>query len=141
MRGLIRSVHHVNFVVRDLERAVAQYERALGVTVSHRDSLAGRGELARFKVGDTWIVLVCPSDPDSVPGRHLAEHGEGFFLISYAVDDLDDAARALSSLGVGITTPQPRKGLDDWWVIDLDPADTAGAQVQLVAVDAERPDS
>ncbi len=31
-------------------------------------------------------MLVAPFDEDSVPGRYLAEHGEGFFLLSVGTD-------------------------------------------------------
>ena len=80
---MINNVHHINFVVRDLEAAVSSYEQILDRPVDARDSLQDRGvEIARFRLGETWLCLVQPIRPDTVPARHLKEHGEGFFLLS-----------------------------------------------------------
>lgn len=124
-------IHHINFVVEDLEAAVERFERILGQNVERRDGLPGRGALtARFKLGPTWLVLVQPTDPDGVPGRHLAAHGEGFFLCSLGVDDLDATADRLREAGVGLAGP-PRRGLDNWRVQDLLPDYSLGEQFQI----------
>jgi methylmalonyl-CoA/ethylmalonyl-CoA epimerase len=122
---VLTHVHHVNLLVRDLADAVAAWRR-LGVTAFVEERLPGRGvETARFRVGATWIVLVMPTDPDGVPGRHLAEHGEGLFLLSLGVASLDAAA------GDGLPLSAPRGGLANWRVADLDPAAFQGATLQL----------
>jgi methylmalonyl-CoA/ethylmalonyl-CoA epimerase len=122
---VLTHVHHVNFLVRDLAGAIAAWRR-LGVTTVTEERLPGRGvETARFQVGATWIVLVMPTDPDGAPGRHLAEHGEGLFLLSLGVPSLDVAARGALPLST------PRGGLANWWVADLDPAAFHGATLQL----------
>jgi len=77
-------------------------------------------------------VLVQPTDPDGVPGRHLAEHGEGLFLLSFEVDSLEQAVAEFTGRGGQLVSPQPRQGLEDWRVVDLEPADFFGAQLQLV---------
>jgi methylmalonyl-CoA/ethylmalonyl-CoA epimerase len=81
---------------------------------------------------------VQPTNPDSVPGRHLAEHGEGFFLISFQVDDVESASATLQERGGRLLQKAPRQGLDDWRVIDLDPADTFGAQMQFTESAADK---
>ena len=86
---MLHSIHHVNFRVRDLDTAVARWRKILDLDCETRESLPGRGvDTARFRVGVTWLVLVQPTNPDSVPGLHLEEHGEGVFLLSFGVDDL-----------------------------------------------------
>ncbi len=135
---MLTHVHHVNLLVRDLEGAIAAWRR-LGVTAFIEERLPGRGvETARFQVGATWIVLVMPTDPEGVPGRHLAEHGEGLFLLSLGVQSLDAAADASLPLST------PRGGLTDWRVADLDPAAFHGATLQLCeqrpAAGADAPD-
>ena len=63
------SIHHLNFIVRDLEAAIPVWERILGAPVARRDELTERGVIAaRFRLGDTWLVLVQPTREDSVPG-------------------------------------------------------------------------
>ena len=62
--------------------------------------------------------------------RHLAEHGEGLFLLSFGVDSLADASAAVEA-GGGALSSTPRTGLDGWQVVDLDPESFAGARLQL----------
>ncbi len=130
---MLKRVHHINFLVSDLEDAVKRYESALGVQVSYRKQLPERGvKTARFRIGETWIVLVCPTDPESVPGQHLARHGEGFFLLSFEVDDLSKAVDSVRAAGGETGASKPRHGLADWRVMDLDPDSFRGANLQLV---------
>ena len=110
-------IHHLNFVVRDLDAACRQFESLLGVgpfeTLEHPE----RGShIAHCAVGESRLVLVCPYDPESVPGRHLAEHGEGFFLLSVGTNEMpaDTAVRG---------------GILDWRVADV--GEVYGAVLQL----------
>ncbi len=107
-------IHHVNFVVRDLDAACRRFESELGLDPFEMVDHAPRGaNVARTRVGDSWLVLVAPYDPESVPGRYLDEHGEGFFLLSLGVEELDDT----------------RAGILDWQVGDV--GEIHGADFQL----------
>lgn len=129
----LQRLHHINFLVRDLETAIDRYQRWLGIEAIKVESLHKRGvKTARFKVGETWIVLVQPVDSESVPAKYLQRHGEGVFLISFQVDDVVKSATQLSTLGAKVDSLEPRQGLDDWRVIDLSAADFFGVNVQLV---------
>ena len=110
-----------------------RYRQTLGVSDMVYGELSQRGvRTARFQVGATWIVLVQPTDPDGVPGRHLAAHGEGLFLLSLEVDSLAQAVNDISARGGQFVSEQPRQGLEDWQVVDLDPEQFFGVQLQLV---------
>ena len=110
-------IHHINFVVRDLDAACARFERLLGLDAFERIEHTPRGStLARTRVGESWLILVCPTDPESVPGRFLAEHGEGFFLLSVGAETLPEDVRR-------------RKGIEGWQVADV--GDAWGAVLQL----------
>ncbi len=125
-----QRIHHINFIVRDLAEATAHYERTLGVdpfiVVDH--PLRG-ASAARSRVGECWLVLVCPYDAESVPGRFLAEHGEGFFLLSLGVEDLAEAIEQLASDGIECTDIAARAGILDWRVADI--GELHGALMQL----------
>jgi methylmalonyl-CoA/ethylmalonyl-CoA epimerase len=123
-------IHHVNFVVNDLEEAMARFERVLGVdpfqVIDHRPRGA---RVARTRVGESWLVLVSPYDPASAPGRHLAEHGEGFFLLSLGYEDIVQQLERLEANGIDVIDQAPRQGILDWRVADI--GDLHGAQMQL----------
>jgi methylmalonyl-CoA/ethylmalonyl-CoA epimerase len=130
--AVLDSVHHINLLVRDLDQARARLATALGVEFGATETLAARGAIAaRARIGATWLVLVQPTDPDGVPGRRLAERGEGVFLISFGVADLDAAIAALAARGTGFTSAAPRRGLADWQVIDTMLGAEFGVDLQL----------
>jgi methylmalonyl-CoA/ethylmalonyl-CoA epimerase len=130
---MLKRIHHINFLVKDLEQAVTRYQDILGITLTQRDELPHRGvKTARARLGETWIVLVQPIDTQGVPAKHLEQYGEGFFLISYQVDDILEAATEATAAGVVPVNSEPRQGLDDWLVLDLLADDLFGVSTQLV---------
>jgi hypothetical protein len=108
-RGLARMV----VVVRDLERAVEDYQAIFGfgepVAMSD-DPLGSTG--ARLMLEDSplvqHIVLAQPTDERSAVGHHLASRGEGIFSFGIAVSDLPGEIARLSGLGVQLDTAENR---------------------------------
>ena len=79
-------------------------------------------------------MLVQPLDEDSEPMRHLRQYGEGLYLVSFAVDDLDVTTEALKAKGAIDKSVKEREGLQGWRVIDLEPDEVFGALIQLTEV-------
>ncbi|MCZ6716179.1 MAG: VOC family protein [Gammaproteobacteria bacterium] len=130
---MLKKVHHINFLVSDLDEAVSRYRSVFGVEPGEIEHLPERGvKVARFRLDNVWIILVQPTDPDRLPAKHLASEGDGFFLISFEVDDIERAAASVKNRGCGVLDETPRHGLDDWKVVDIDPRDTFGVRFQLV---------
>jgi methylmalonyl-CoA/ethylmalonyl-CoA epimerase len=123
-------IHHLNFVVHDLEEAMARFEDALGLDPFEVIDYRQRGaRIARTRIGESWLVLVSPYDPASVPGRYLAEHGEGFFLLSLGYEDIVQQLGRLEASDVELVDQSPRDGILDWQVADV--GELHGAKVQL----------
>ena len=130
---MVRRIHHLDIVVRDLERATERYRLILGQEPLGRETLPERGiDLARFRLGDTWLILVQPTRDDSPVMDFLREHGEGFFHIAYEVDDVEAVGRSLAAAGIGVVNEVPRRGVEGWKLVDLEIADTLGVMTQLV---------
>ena len=133
---VLNGVHHINFIVADIDAAVDSYQRQLGLGPFEYEELPERGvSTARARVGDAWIVLVSPHDENSVAGRHLKDHGEGFFLLSFGVDDLDEALADFSQRGALPTGSSPRSGILGWRVADLETEDSLGVRFHLTQTD------
>lgn len=128
----LNSVHHINFIVADLDAAVLAYQSTLGLGPFEYEDLPERSVLtARVRIGEVWIVLVSPQDKDSVAGRYLEAHGEGFFLLSFGVDDLDQAMAALAHKKLLPNDDSARQGILGWRVTDLDTEDRLGVRFHL----------
>jgi len=129
---MLRNVHHINFLVADLDKAVERYKDLFGIESVEVEELPDRGVItARFDVNGVWIVLVQPVDDESEPARVLKEQGEGVFLISFGVDDLEDSRVKLVAKGAIDESATARDGLQNWRVIDLNPDAVFGATIHL----------
>jgi len=132
----LKKIHHINFIVADLEASVQNYQNVLGLGSFEYEDLPKRGvRTARARVGDVWIVLVSPHSKDSVAGRYLENRGEGFFLLSFGVDNLDQAMAELAQRGTVAADAATRTGLLGWQVADLKTEDSLGVRFHLTEVD------
>ena len=133
---VLNCVHHINFVVADIDAAVEAYQNMLDLGPFEYEDLPGRGvTTARALIGDVWLVLVSPQSQDSVAGRYLRDHGEGFFLMSFGVDDLDRAVAELAQRGTMPSDSKTRSGILGWRVADLETEDRLGVRFHLTQAD------
>lgn len=130
MIDVAADLHHITWVVADLDAALATLQPLLGAGPVIREALPGRGvATARIRCGRTWIVFVQPLGPGR-PAERLATAGEGPMLVSLRVDDLDAALQALADRGIRPAGPR-RAGVGGWQVIDLALALPGGTTLQL----------
>lgn len=137
-RPRLDRVHHLAFVVADLDAAIARFEVFLDVPVAERGPVRSRGaEVAIFKLANVNIELVAPAAPDSPLHEHLARHGEGFFHLAFGVDDVDAAHNALRVAGLPMKGP-PYVAYKDWRIAYFDDAATGGlTAAHIIANDAD----
>lgn len=124
-------IHHINILVEDLDRASHAFCALLHAQPTYESLPQRQANTARFKCGDTYIVLVSPTSPDSVLTKRLASHGEGLFLISFGVPDLDGALNTLINEGAIKVPEQERQGLSGWRVQDVELNYSVDAVIQL----------
>tara|TARA_B100001063_G_C16654594_1_gene497766 strand:- start:127 stop:543 length:417 start_codon:yes stop_codon:yes gene_type:complete len=114
--GMIKNVHHINFLVKELDRAVAAFRKLSNVQPEF-EALPSRGaNSARFQLGNTWLVFVSPIDEHGTIASILKHKGEGIFLISFGSDDI---SKTLSGLPGNPRSGDARKGLANWHVQDV----------------------
>ena len=133
--SVLKCIHHINFVVADLDAAVDAYQRTLGLGPFEYEELEERDvKTARVRVGDAWIVLVSPRSDNSPVAHYLETHGEGFFLMSFGVDNLDQAMAELTRQGAVTADAKTRTGILGWQVADLDTEESLGAKFHITEV-------
>jgi methylmalonyl-CoA/ethylmalonyl-CoA epimerase len=133
---VLNSVHHINFIVYDLDVAVQAYESILGLGPFEFEELPERGvSTARVRIGGVWIVLVSPSSENSIAANYLDAHGEGFFLMSFGVDNLQQAMVELARRGALPADGTARPGILDWQVADLETENSLGVRFHLTQAD------
>lgn len=126
------ALHHVAFVVADLDVALAG-QRRIGFDVSERFVLEEQGvEVATLPAGASWIELIRPLEPEGAIARFLAKRGEGFHHVAYTVPDLEAALRSLQESGVRLIDLAPRTGAHGWRIAFVHPEACNGVLTELV---------
>lgn len=135
-KSMLDSIHHVAFVVKDLDDAIAKYEKLLGIPVFERGPVPDRGgELAIFTLSNIRLEFASPTGPGFLQDL-LDTKGEGFFHIGFGVDDMDAAVTELEQQGISMSGPE-KTIYKDWRIAYIDEKDTAGIYAHLITNDAK----
>jgi len=132
---VLTRIDHVGIAVRDLDEAIAFYERAFGLHVVHLEVNEEQGvREAMLAVGDSGscIQLLAPLRADSPVGRFLDRSGEGVQQVAYGVDDIEAASAELRAAGFRLLYDEPKRGTAGSKVNFIHPKDAGGVLVELV---------
>ncbi len=124
-------LRQVAMVARDCGRVGDELRQAFGWPEPFHDPGVGQFGLtnAVFAVGDTFVEVVAPAQPDTAAGRYLERRGgDGGYMAIFQVPDLAAARRRLAGLGVRVVWTAD---LPDMAATHLHPGDVPGAIVSL----------
>ncbi len=129
----LTDIDHVGIAVADLEAAVREYGRLLGVDPVLRERVDDQGvEEVLFAVGSSYIQLLGALGPETPVGRALAARGPGVHHIAYRVDDIEAALAHLRAEGAHLVDEAPREGSRDTLIAFVHPKAMGGVLVELV---------
>jgi methylmalonyl-CoA/ethylmalonyl-CoA epimerase len=130
---MVQKIDHVVIAVNDLNEGMAQYEKTLGLKPSRIGERPGDGFKSAFYdlPGGGFIELIQPTDATGPVAKGLAARGEGVYLVSLAVEDIDAEVAGMRSRGVRlIGDPGPDKPITG--MVFVHPRETRGVLMQLV---------
>ena len=125
---MFSDIHHVSYLVPDLDAAIESYAQTLGATVTGRGAVANLGEVAFLQVGAVEVEFIRPDDPAALEGSG------GAWVVhhtAYAVEDLDRVVAEHRARGYRFLTEEPFTNFMGYRLIYFDPADTGGCRVHL----------
>jgi len=109
---MIKKVHHVGIVVREMEQAMRFYRDTLGLAVHKLERIEDQGvNAALLTLGDSEIELLEPVVPDTGIARYLERRGEGLHHVCFEVDDVERDLKGLRDRGVELIDQQTRIGI------------------------------
>jgi methylmalonyl-CoA/ethylmalonyl-CoA epimerase len=109
---MIKKVHHVGVVVRDMERAMRFWRDTLGLHVHKTQHIEEQGvNAALLTLGDSEIELLEPTVTDNGIARYLEAKGEGLHHVCFQVDEVAPELNALKARGVEMIDQEPRIGI------------------------------
>jgi methylmalonyl-CoA/ethylmalonyl-CoA epimerase len=123
---VLTHIHHINFVVADLEHSIAYFKNLFQQSAIEESLPKRMVKTARFSIGETQLVLVQPTSKEGVVAEILATKGEGIFLLSFATQSIEQTLDQLALKHV-----EKRQGLDGWEICDIAQIEQFGAILQL----------
>ena len=128
----IEKIDHISIAVRNLDKARKAYEDILGLELdSTYVSQEEKIRVARYRVGDVWLELMEPTGEGDV-SRFLDKRGEGLFVISYKVPDVDSAMAELKGKGYKLIDDKPRRLLGNRYAFINHPGELCGILTEVL---------
>lgn len=130
---MIKGIYGVNIAVRDLADATQKYEAFLGVKARPvgADFFAFPGLIgSQFEINGFHLNLIASTEPGTSVANFLERRGEGVFLLSMEVDDIErDVAKARE---VGATVLLDKNAEGAFGAVNfVHPKSMAGVQVEI----------
>ena len=130
---MFTTVDHIGFVVRDIEEAIALYERQFDVSAWERIAMPERHmAVAAARVGGVLLELIAPTSEEATFAKFLRERGPGMHHIAYCVDDIATALAEVKARGAQLIDETPRPGLHNTLTVFVHPNSALGVLVELV---------
>jgi methylmalonyl-CoA epimerase len=109
---MLKKIHHVGIVVRNLEESYAFYRDTLGLPVHKMAVVEDQGvKAALLSIGESEIELLEPINENGGVAKFLQRRGEGLHHICFETDDVQAELDATRAKGVALIDTAPRHGL------------------------------
>jgi len=130
---MIKGIYGINIAVKDLPEAVKKYESLFGVTsepLGEKD-FAFPGLIgAKLDINGTYINLISYTDGNTSVARFIQSKGEGLFLLSIEVDDVDSSVEELRNKGFQFVFNETLRG--DFGAVNFaHPKSAHGVQLEI----------
>ena len=110
---MIKGIYGINIAVKDLGAAVKKYESIFGI----KSKPMGEGDFAfpgligaKLDIKGTEIALISYTDENTSVAKFIGSKGEGVFLISIEVDDMDEEVERLKNSGLDFVFKDALRG-------------------------------
>jgi len=105
----IEKIDHICFAVKGIEETKKTYKDHFGLMPACEYIAASEKiKVVRYYIGDVAVEFMESTSPDGEVAKFIDSRGEGVFLISYKVDDLEGAMRELKDKNVKLIDDKPR---------------------------------
>ncbi len=128
----VSHIEHLGIAVKNLEEAIPYWENVLGLKCYNIEEVADQKvRTAFFKVGQTKIELLEPTDEESTIAKFIEKRGEGIHHLAFAVEGVEDALADAESKGIRLIDKAPRGGAEGLSIAFLHPKSTLGVLTEL----------
>ncbi len=127
------AIDHICIAVKDLAQARKVYEERLGLELSLEYAAESEKiKVARYYLGEVALELMESTGPDGDVAKFIERRGEGVFLISYRVPDVEEALAEYHSRGEKTIDWKPRKLMGNRYAFIHPPGEFCGVLTEIL---------
>ena len=131
----VGELYHIGVAVQDAEKTAKLYEKTLGLTIAHDETVMDQGVRAIMllpqNTNSTAIELLEPVVDESSISKFLEKRGEGMHHICYLVKDIKYGIESLIKNNIEMIDLEPREGLNNTLVAFAHPKSLNGVLIEL----------
>ena len=113
----VGELYHIGVAVQDAEKTAKLYEKTLGLTIAHDETVMDQGVRAIMllpqNTNSTAIELLEPVVDESSISKFLEKRGEGMHHVCYLVEDIKYGIESLIKNNIEMIDLEPREGLNN----------------------------
>jgi methylmalonyl-CoA/ethylmalonyl-CoA epimerase len=127
------KIDHICIAVKDLAQARKVYEETLGLEpnveyVADSEKI----HVVRYYLGEVALELMEDTTGDGDVAQFIRKKGEGVFLISYRVEDVDAGLDELKAKGARLIDKKPRQMMGNRYAFIMPPSETCGVLTEIL---------
>jgi methylmalonyl-CoA/ethylmalonyl-CoA epimerase len=128
----LSHIEHIGIAVKSIDEAKKYYEDVFGLKCYAIEEVKDQKvKTAFFKLGDTKIELLEPTDPEGPVGKFIEKKGEGIHHIAFAVKNIEENLCELENKGINLIDKTARKGAEGLDIAFLHPKSTFGVLTEI----------
>lgn len=107
-KATLKKIHHLGFVVQDLNATLKIWEELFGVKAQIKEKLELHVRLGIIEIAGVRVVFNESTHPKSRWARYLNAYGEGLEHIAVEVENLEVAMEAAQDLRLPLRYADPK---------------------------------
>ena len=129
---MLNKVHHVTYVVENVDDMAAYIERNFSLTPIRRDEFTERGfKSILYQIGETLVDFFEPLRDDTPMARQLQATGPGVMHVAWGVDGIGQLFNDLQANGNDMRGDGPSSSPFGYLTASIEPASSHGIYFQL----------
>lgn len=128
----ISHIEHIGIAVKNLDESIKLYEDILGLKCYGIEEVKDQKvRTAFFKIGQTKLELLEPTDIDSPVNKFIEKRGEGLHHIALNVNNVNSALNELANKGITLIDKKARDGAENLQIGFVHPKSANGVLLEL----------
>lgn len=127
------AIDHICIAVKDLAKARQAYEETLGLELAlEYEAASEKIRVARYYLGEVALELMEDLDGTGEVAKFIQRRGEGIYLISFRVSDVEKGLEELRQKGIKTIDQAPRRLLGNRYAFLQPPAQLCGVLAEIL---------